>query len=234
MSNEIKNSKIMAAKKALEFIKDGQVVGIGSGTTVEEFINILAKEIRSSGIELITIPTSFRIYQLLVENGFRVATLNEYPEPDVAIDGADEVDSKLNLIKGGGGAHTLEKIVDYSAREFIVIVDYTKLSNRLCEKRRVPIEVLPIAIKSVSKKLKEFGALDVTLRNGAPNKYGPLVTETGNMILDVRFPPLENPESMELKLKTIPGVIEVGIFSRDHVSAVVVGYPKLAKVLKKT
>jgi len=234
MSNEIRNSKIMAAKKALEFIKDGQVVGIGSGTTVEEFINILAKEIRSSGIEIVAIPTSFRIYQLLVENKFRVATLNEYPEPDIAIDGADEVDSRLNLIKGGGAAHTLEKIVDYTAREFIVIVDYTKLSNRLCEKRSVPVEVLPIAIKSVSRKLKEFGAIDVTLRNGAPNKYGPLITETGNMILDARFPPLENPESMEIRLKTVPGVIEVGIFSRNHVSAVIVGYPKSVKILKRT
>ncbi|RLF20923.1 MAG: ribose 5-phosphate isomerase A [Thermoprotei archaeon] len=233
MSKDIRLAKERAAKKAVEFIKDGQIVGVGSGTTVELFIKILAERIKREGLDIITIPTSFRTYQLLAEYNFKIASLNEYPDLDIAIDGADEVDSHLNLIKGGGAAHTLEKIVDYSARDFIVIVDYRKISNKLCEKRYIPIEVIPIAIKRVTKELMKMGAVDVRLRGGEPNKYGPLITELGNVILDTKFKPLENPESMEREIKTIPGVVEVGIFSGRHVSMVIVGYPDRVEMLKR-
>jgi ribose 5-phosphate isomerase A len=140
--------------------------------------------------------------------------LNEYPTVDLCIDGADQVDSKLNLIKGKGGAHTREKIVASSSKKFFVIVDYRKLTKRL--NIPVPVEVLEFSRTFVEEKLQELG--------GKPKLRENFVTDNGNVILDTKFEYIEHPRELELKLNEISGVIENGIFSRRKPEKVIIGH----------
>ncbi len=215
--------KVLVAKKALEYIKDGMVLGLGSGTTVAEFIKLLGNLVRVNEWKIWVIPTSFDSEILALRNNLHVVTLDEYPEPELAIDGADEVDPHKNLIKGGGGAMMREKIIDYAAKKLLIIVDESKLVNKLCEKRPIPLEVLPFAWRFVINELNKLKGKAI-IRPCAGGKIGPIVTDNGNLIVDY-FPekPLENPEEVEITLKSIPGVLETGIFLGKKVWKVLVG-----------
>ncbi len=212
--------KYNAAKIALELVKDGMVLGIGSGTTVEIFLKLLGEKVKREGWEIYGVPSSYQSHLLAIENGIRVVDLVEY-EPEICIDGADQVDAKMNCIKGGGGAMTREKIVAMASRKVVIIVDESKLVEELS--MPVPVEVLPFAYGYVSRELKDI-ATKVVMRQGS-GKIGPVITDNGNLIVDCDFGkiPDERVEEIELKINRIPGVVENGIFPKKIVDDVVVG-----------
>jgi ribose 5-phosphate isomerase A len=224
--------KINAAKAALNEVKDDYIIGLGTGSTIAIFIELLGEKIKKEGIKIKAIPTSYQSSYLAIKNGIPLTSLEEYPEIDLAIDGADEIDKNLNLIKGGGAALTREKIIDSSAKKFIVIADDTKVVNKLGEKFPLPIEVIPIAWRKIEKILKSMGA-NVKLRDGGDRKDGPIITDNGNFILDAKFNFIENPKDLEIKIKMIPGVVEVGLFI-DMAHIAYIGNEKGYYIIKKS
>jgi ribose 5-phosphate isomerase A len=221
------NGKLNASRLALGLIKDGMTIGIGSGSTVEVFLNLLGERIRNEGIVVYGIPSSYQAMLSAIKNGIKIVDLLEM-EPEICIDGADQVDSRLNCIKGGGAAMTREKIIAFASKKVVIIVDESKLSEKLTI--HVPIEVLPFAYGFVLRELSKI--CKPSLREGK-GKVGPIITDNGNFILDCDFGVLENPEEVENKLKTIPGVIETGIFPSKIIDAVIVGNKKGARVIDR-
>ncbi len=202
-----------AAFKAVEDnVKQDMVLGIGSGSTVVYAVEAIAKINKDNELNLKCIPTSFQSHQLIVENGLTLVTLDQYPEIDLDIDGADEIDNSLNLIKGGGGCLVQEKIIASSSKKLVVIADYTKRSEVLGENWRngVPIEVIPLAYVPIMKRLEKLGGKPV-LRM-AKAKAGPVVSDNGNFIIDVDFGKIEKPSDLNIELLQIPGVVDSGLF----------------------
>jgi len=213
--------------EAAKLVKDGDVVGLGTGSTTHYFIEKLGKRIEIEDINIMGVPTSYQSFFLARDSNIPITTLEEH-NVDIAVDGADEVDPELNLIKGGGAAHTLEKIVDESADRFVVIVDESKIVSKLGS-FPVPVEVIPNATRTVKNHLIEMGG--VPLLRMAERKDGPVVTDNGNFIYDIKFT-IKNPKKLETELNTIPGVVENGIFSQI-VDEVIVGRDNGIEVLKK-
>ncbi len=205
-----KGLKERVALEAAEMVRVGNVVGLGTGSTAALAIAELGRRVREEGLEIVGVPTSYGSAMIARGNSIVIRSLDDVSKIDIAIDGADEVDPKKNLIKGGGGAHTREKVVDGLAELFVVIVDESKLVRHLGEKSPVPVEVLPFAVNSVAKELQGMGGTPV-LRMGV-KKDGPVITDQGNMIIDARFPEIRDPKALELELNNIPGVIENGLF----------------------
>jgi len=202
-----------AAFKAVEDnVKQNMILGIGSGSTVVYAVKAIAEINKNNELNLKCIPTSFQSHQLIVENGLTLVTLDQYPEIDLDIDGADEIDKSLNLIKGGGGCLVQEKIIASSSKKLVIIADYTKKSEVLGENWRngVPIEVIPLAYVPIMKRLEKLGGKPV-LRM-AQAKAGPVVSDNGNFIIDVDFGKIENPSELNIKLLQIPGVVDSGFF----------------------
>ena len=195
--------------KATKLIKDGQVVGLGTGSTTQYFIKHLGKRIQEEELDIIGIPTSYQSLITAKDVGIKTGTLDEY-DIDLAVDGADEIDSNMDLIKGGGAAHTLEKLIDSAAKEFIVIIDESKSVEKL-GRFPVPIEIIPEALRIVKKTLTDINGFP-ELRMGI-NKDGPVITDNGNFILDTKFEEINNPKELESILNSIPGVLENGIFA---------------------
>ncbi len=203
------NLKKMVGYEAAELVEDGQVVGLGTGSTTHYFIERLAQKIREEEMKIMGIPTSHQSFFLARDAGITLTTLNEHTI-NLAVDGADEVDPQLNLIKGGGAAHTMEKIVDTAAEKFVVIVDDSKLVDELGE-FPVPVEVVTPSFRVVKEQLESMGA-EAVLRM-AERKDGPVVTDNGNFVIDARFQKIDDPEALEAQLNNIPGVVENGIFT---------------------
>jgi len=222
----IEERKRQAACSAAKLIKDGDVVGLGTGSTVYYLILEISKMLKR-GLDIICIPTSIATKLLAIEHGIKVSSLDECSEIDIAIDGADQIDERLNLIKGGGGAHTREKIIASCAKRFIAIADSTKYSKTL--NMPIPIEVLPFARAFVEKRLLSLGGKPKI--RIAKKKVGPVITDNGNLILDVNFGEIENPAELEREINSIPGVIENGIFS-GMVNEVHLGTKNGVKILK--
>ncbi len=219
--------KLRCAEKALEYVEDGMILGVGSGSTVREFVKLLAGKVKE-GMRVEVIPTSLDTHLMAVEHGIRVTDLAENPEPDLCIDGADQIDRDFNLIKGGGGALTREKIVATASKKFVVIADESKLVERLF--MPVPVEILPFAFGFVKKKIEELGFM-LNLREGI-GKLRPIISDNGNIIADVDAGDIADPDEFEEKLR-IPGIVENGIFLADMVDAVIVGKRDGAVVLRK-
>uniref|UniRef100_UPI00398F64B9 ribose-5-phosphate isomerase n=1 Tax=Pristiophorus japonicus TaxID=55135 RepID=UPI00398F64B9 len=194
-------------------VQNNQVLGIGSGSTIVYAVDRIAKRVRDENLKVVCVPTSFQARQLILQHELPLSDLDRYPEIDVAIDGADEVDCDLNLIKGGGGCLTQEKIVAGCAKKFIVVADYRKDSQSLGEKwkRGVPIEVIPMAYVPVAKAItaKYAGAVELRM---AVSKAGPVVTDNGNFILDWKFSNISDWKNVNVGIKMIPGVVETGLF----------------------
>lgn len=207
----MREGKFRAAQAALGEVKDGQILGIGTGSTVAIFIELLGSKVKKEGLRVSCVPTSYQSAYLALEKGLTLTTLEEHPTIDLAVDGADEVDRSLNLIKGGGAALTREKIVDSAAKRFVVIADDRKLVERLGARSPVPVEVIPMAWRRVVEMVKVLGG-DARLRDGGDRKDGPLITDNGNFILDIKFDEIKDPRALEYELKRIPGVVEVGLF----------------------
>lgn len=221
------NGKVNASKLALELIKDCAVIGIGSGTTVEVFLNLLGEKIRREGIRVYGVPSSYQSMLIAIKNGIRLIDLME-GEPEICIDSADQVDPELNCIKGGGGAMMREKIVASASKKVVIIVDESKLVEKLS--MPVPVEVLPFAYGYVSRRLSQICKPKLRESGG---KVGPVITDNGNFILDCDFNVIEKPEETEKELRSIPGVLENGIFPAKLVDAVIVGNSKSARVMEK-
>ncbi|XP_005292515.2 ribose-5-phosphate isomerase [Chrysemys picta bellii] len=211
MSEEAKRVAAWAAVN--NHVKNNQVLGIGSGSTIVPAVHRLAERVKQENLNIVCIPTSFQARQLILQNGLSLSDLDRHPELDVAIDGADEVDSDLSLIKGGGGCLTQEKIVAGYAKCFVVVADYRKNSKNLGEqwKKGIPIEVIPMAYVPVTKALtRKFGGV-AELRM-AVRKAGPVVTDNGNFILDWKFDKVHKWNEVNTAIKMIPGVVETGLF----------------------
>ena len=211
--NLIELGKKNAAEKAVvENVKKNMVVGIGSGSTVVYAVNKIADLNKEDNLNLKCIPSSFQSYQLIIENGLNLVSLDQYPEIDLDIDGADEIDKDLNLIKGGGGCLVQEKIIASNSKKLVIIADFRKVSEKLGEnwKNGVPIEVIPMAYKPIMKKLEKLEGKPV-LRM-AKSKAGPLVSDNGNFIIDVDFGSIKNPSELNNKILLIPGVVDTGLF----------------------
>jgi len=221
------NLKKMVGIAAAEEIKEGQVIGIGTGSTTNYFIEALGLKVKNEGINVMGIPTSYESFSLAKDNNIPITTLDEH-DIDIAIDGADEIDPDLNLIKGGGAAHTLEKIIDYSAAEFIVIADDSKCVDVL-GKFPVPLEIIATSRKIVFSEIEDMGGRP-SIRKGQ-GKVGPIISDNGNFIVDVEFEEINNPIQLEKDLNSIPGVVENGIFSQMTDKAII-GSSNGVKILK--
>lgn len=199
--------KKQAGEKAADHVKDGMVVGLGTGSTVEWTIRRLGQFVKD-GINIIGIPTSIRSEILAKDLNIPLSNLIENPIIDLTIDGADEVDTNLNLIKGLGGALTREKIVASSSKKEIIVVDDSKMVNTLGTKAPVPVEVLPFAWSTCKNSLENLNSKPV-IRKVDEKEY---VTDNNNYILDCRFRSISNPIDLEQRINTIPGVLENGLF----------------------
>ncbi len=212
MKNPLSHSegKKFVAVAAARLIQDGMVAGMGTGSTIAFMIEELGRRVREEGLELTVVPTSFQSRLLCLELGISVRDMQDTASLDLAIDGADEVDPHLDLIKGGGASHTREKIVAAMAKEFVIAVDESKLVGRLGSTFAIPVEVLPSARSYVERAIRNLGG-DPVLRL-ALRKDGPVVTDNGALVLDVRFAAGANLRTVDQSLHAMPGVLETGLF----------------------
>jgi len=205
MAND--QEKEAAARASLQFVRDGQVVGLGTGSTAAYFIRLLGEEVKK-GLRIRGIPTSTRSQELAQSLGIPLTTLDECQEIAVTVDGADEVDPQLRLIKGGGGALLREKIVASATRQFVIVADASKQVARL-GKFPLPVEVIRFAQALVAKRIAALGA-DVQLRTSPDGQ--PYVTDENNHILDCHFGEIRDPDRLAHELSDTPGVVEHGLF----------------------
>ena len=207
----VKLMKQEVGRAAAAQVKSDSIVGLGTGSTTAFAIQFIGERLAAGEISnIVGIPTSFQASVLAKKHGIPLTTLDEAPRIDIAIDGADEVDPQQNLIKGGGAAHTREKVVDGLAERFVVVVDSSKLVDKLGSTFALPVEVLPMAVAPVTRALEALGGTP-ELRMGV-NKDGPVITDQGNMVLDVKFTGIDNPADLEKTVNNIPGVLENGLF----------------------
>lgn len=228
----IELARLKAAEKALEIIAGlrPRVIGIGTGSTIDKFIDLLPRADDSLGDTVYVCASLYTMYRVRAL-GYTVAAPSAIDSIDVYIDGADEVDHQLNMVKGGGGALTLEKVLAYASLKRIYIVDYTKLVPSLCYRHPIPIEVIKEALSMVYTKLKQLG-LNPVIRRSSIGKYGFVVADTGGAIIDIKPTPNLDFRELEKTLKMIPGIVETGLFI-DLADIVVVGYPDRVEILSR-
>ena len=221
----IDKAKFVAAKRAVDFVEDGMRVGLGTGSTAAWMVRCLGELVRDQGLKIIGVPTSVRTADLARQVGIKVASLDEAKWLDLTIDGADEFDSNLNLIKGGGGALLQEKIVATASDQMIVIADVAKEVGTLGN-FPLPVEVVPFGWQTTKALIEEtLVSLDVLGRGTSlrMNQERPYVTDEGNFIIDLHLHRIGNPRQMALVLNQIPGVVENGLFI-DICDIVVIGH----------
>lgn len=206
----LEDAKKRAATESVKHVKNGQVIGLGSGSTAAYAIREIGKLVHQNKWRVLGVPTSHQAFLLAADCGIQITTLDEHPRLDVTIDGADQIDPDLNMIKGMGGALAREKIVASASKKNIIVADETKLVKQLGINHPVPVEVLPFAATTVMQKIKALEAKPI-LRTGT-GKVGPIVTDNGNFILDVWIKKISAPEKLDTQLKSIPGVVETGLF----------------------
>jgi ribose 5-phosphate isomerase A len=213
--------KERAARAAVEYVKDGYVVGLGTGSTARYVVLALGERVKA-GLQIRGVPTSRETAELARQQGISLIDKDNAWIIDVAIDGADQVDPNFNLIKGGGGALLKEKIVAASAKRFIVMVDHTKRVPILGGSFPLPIEIIPFGWGSTAREIETLTKSRVVLRerNGAP-----FHTEAGNMIVDVHLARIDRPRDLEIALNQIPGIVETGLFV-NRTDVLIVGTPQ--------
>jgi ribose 5-phosphate isomerase A len=212
------NAKKLAAEKAVGFVKNGMTIGLGTGSTAQYAIELIG-ELVKSGLAIKVVASSVRSEEIARNAGITISSFSEISSPDLYIDGADEVDQNFNLIKGGGGALLREKILAYHSKEFIVIVDESKLVNQPGH-ILLPVEITVFAFEFTCKSLEELGC-KVTVRKNDGKDY---ITDNGNLIADCSFQKVAERDELQVRIKEIPGVVETGLFAKEMVSKVIVGY----------
>jgi ribose 5-phosphate isomerase A len=223
-----RNLKREAAAAALQYVESGMRLGIGTGSTAEEFVKLLADKV-AKGLKIVGVPTSERTAALCGQLGVPLTTLDETPELDLTIDGSDEIDNHLRLIKGGGGALLREKIVAAASRQMIVIADASKLVETLGA-FPLPIEVNPFGLKAtqlaIDRAANNLGLTgSIQLRGGTAK---PFYTDGGHLILDASFGRIPDPKALEDALIAIPGVVETGLFIGICTSAIIASQDGIA------
>ena len=219
MSDELKRQ---AAVHALGEIRDGMIVGLGTGSTAAHFI----RELGRSRLKVAGIPTSEESHRQAKEAGIRLTTFKEHPRIDVTVDGADEVSPELDLIKGLGGALVREKIVAHASNRVVIVVDESKLVDRLGKRTVIPIEVIPLAVPRVLLLLEQLGGpARVRERDGRP-----FVSDNGNTIVDWNHGTINDPTTLEKQLKAITGVVDSGIFAGVANCVIVAGRQGIRKL----
>jgi ribose 5-phosphate isomerase A len=202
--------KRLAGIEAARLVADGMVCGMGTGSTARFFIEEVGRRVREEGIRIFGVPTSFQSRLLCQQQGIPLRDAQDCRRIDLAVDGADEVDPDLNVMKGGGAAHTMEKLVAAMASQFVVIVDESKLVTRLGTTIDIPIEVILPALAYVSEAVTRLGG-EPRLRMGT-NKDGPVVTDNGHLVIDAKFGPDVDLREIDARLHRTPGVLETGLF----------------------
>ncbi len=211
MSDPVVMMKQEVGKAAAARVKSDSIVGLGTGSTTAYAIQYIGERLQSGDLKnIVGVTTSFQAEVLARKYNIPLSSLDVVDRIDIAIDGADEVDPQKNLIKGGGAAHTQEKIVDSLAEQFIVVVDGGKLVDKLGSTFLLPVEVIPKAVVPVMRKLEQLGGKP-ELRMGV-KKAGPVVTDQGNLVIDVKFDSIDDPATLEKTINNIPGVLENGLF----------------------
>jgi ribose 5-phosphate isomerase A len=218
MNDPAADAKREAGVRAADLVTDGMVVGLGTGSTVFFAIERLGERIQTEGLHIFGVPTSNQTAMRAEECGIPLVTLMLYPEPDLAIDGADQVDPWKRMIKGRGAAHLREKVVANAAKQFVGVIDACKEVS--CLDAAVPIEVLPFACGNVLHRLQEMGGRP-TIRNGV-KKDGPIISDNGNYVIDCAFGDIADPAALEVMINNIPGVLGNGIFARFTEKTVVI------------
>ncbi|MGC4090393.1 MAG: ribose-5-phosphate isomerase RpiA [Polyangiaceae bacterium] len=198
--------KRLAAEAALTKLPPEGIIGLGTGSTVRYFIEGVAELVRA-GKNYVGVPTSEQSRKLASSAGIPLLDDDGPWDVLVCVDGADEVSRELDLIKGGGGAHTREKIVNYASRSNVIVVDESKLSEKLGQRWAIPIEVLPFAHHETAHLIGAYGKAELRLRQGQPFR-----TDSGNYVYDLAAGPIDVPRELDVALKTIPGVVETGLF----------------------
>ena len=224
MAIDAQEKKRRAAEKALEFVENGMVIGLGTGSTAAEFVKGLGAKVKA-GLDIVGIPTSEATAELARQHGIKLVTLDEQPLIDLTVDGADELDDNLRLIKGGGGALLREKIVAAASDRVVIITDDSKRVEKL-GRFPLPIEVVPFGLAAtrgmIEAMASDAGADgEITLRMGADGK--PFVTDGGHYILDAAFGEIAEPELLAELLPIVPGVVEHGLFLGLADAAIVAG-----------
>ena len=204
--------KKAAGIRAASFVQSGMRVGLGTGSTAAFLIEELGRRKREENLQIVCTATSFSSQVLGEKAGLTVLPIDQFDDLDISIDGADEIDPRLYLIKGGGAAHTREKLVHAMSRRFVVIADSSKRVQKLGVKFAVPVEVIPCSARYAMRRLMALGATHCEIRMSKSGKDGPVVTDNGNFILDSTMD-LADPISMETAINCIPGVLENGIFA---------------------
>ena len=199
--------KAAAARASLRFVRDGDIVGLGTGSTAAYAVRFLGERVKA-GLKIRGIPTSMHTKELATNMGIPLTTLDEFQEIDVTIDGADEFDPQLHLTKGGGGALLREKIIASASKQVVIIADSSKQVEVL-GRFPLPIEVIPFAQRFVAKRIAALGA-SVKLRQDA--KGNPFVSDEGHHILDCQFGQISNPLALARQLSDMPGIVEHGLF----------------------
>lgn len=216
------NLKEMAAKSALDEIREGTIIGIGTGSTAEAFIHALAEKV-SLGFAITGVPTSERTHALCEKLGIALTTLEEHPRLDVTIDGADEISPELDLVKGAGGALLREKIVASASERMVVIADQSKMVDQLGD-FGVPLEVTPFGLAVTHWQIAEVAGeagLECELRLRLTDDGETYLTDGGNYILDASFGLISSPQTLAQELVTIPGIVETGLFTGLATRAIV-------------
>lgn len=203
--------KKAAGVRAADMIKDGMTVGLGTGSTAAHMVNRLAERIKTEGLNVVGVSTSWSTTLQCRSLGIPLKEMGEVSHLDMVIDGADEIDDNKNLIKGRGAAHLLEKIVASMTDNYVIIADSGKKVSKLGEKFAVPLEIIPGAIAVVTERVKKLGG-DLKVRMGAPGKDGPVISDSGNLIADAKFGIIENPDKLARDLEHIVGIVGHGLF----------------------
>jgi ribose 5-phosphate isomerase A len=219
--------KRQAAIVAVDEIRDGMIVGLGTGSTASWFIRELGESVRN-GLKVLAIPTSEASNRLATDVGIPLTNFKDHPVIDVTVDGADEVSPQLDLVKGLGGALVREKIVAHASRRVVIVVDETKLVERLGSRAVIPVEVIPFAADLVMRQLSEWGGgPQIRHKDGTP-----FVSDNGNFVIDWRRDPIDHPSAHETQIKKITGVIDSGLFCGVANFVIVAGATGIRKLVR--
>ena len=213
------DEKQSAAEKAVELIQSGMIVGLGSGSTASWAIRKIGEKVKA-GLQINAVASSLKTEQLAKQLMIPVVDPSKVQRIDIAIDGADEVDKKGNLIKGGGGSLLREKIIAYASQRFHVMVGESKIVEQLGKKFALPVEIVPFATELTLRQIKMLEC-EVVLRRSGDQLF---ISDNGNFVADCKFAFISDPSWLDVKLKMIPGVVETGLFSAQIVTSIFIGY----------